>query len=167
MQKNIFLKPGDWFFGKGQGKVTTILGSCVSVVLWHSKQHLVGVSHILLPGRTVIKNGNSIHSRDLSGRFADEMLQIFQMEMALFGVKAQQFEAHLIGGGDMFPTCTKALSIGQRNIEMTTALLAALKIAVVHTDTGGGVYRRLTVDINTGQLKVERSEVNRFELLSA
>ncbi len=167
MKNTIFLKPGDWFFGKGQGKVTTILGSCVSVVLWSPKQQVIGVSHIILPERNKSKLVASQNKQDLSGRFADELMQIFKMEMDLFSLKPEQCQASLIGGGEMFPKIKVPVSIGQKNIQVTTALLAALKIPLIQTDTGGSIYRRLQVDIQTGQVKVDRSDINRFELLSA
>lgn len=168
MNKNVFLKPGDWFFGKGSGKVTTILGSCVSVVLWHPEKQILGVSHILLPSRQqLVRQPAPGRKSDLCGRFADELINIFQLEMALFGVKPTAFTACLVGGGNMFPHAIKAPCIGEKNIEICLALLADLQIPVCSNDLGGPLYRRLTVDIATGQLSIERSKVNRFELLFA
>lgn len=168
MNKNVFLKPGDWFFGKGQGKVSTILGSCVSIVLWHPKKQLLGVSHILLPSRQQsVKPAVCIKKPDLCGRFAEEMLNIFQLEMALFGVKPTEFSASLIGGGNMFPHNSRAPCIGEKNIERCRSLLASLNVPVQSTEVGGPLYRRLTVDIETGHISIEQSKVNRFELLFA
>lgn len=168
MNKNVFLKPGDWFFGKGQGKVTTILGSCVSIVLWHPQKQILAVSHILLPCRQQLaKPSIAPKNQDLCGRFAEDLLKIFQLEMALFGVKTSEFTAYLVGGGNMFPHANKAPCIGEKNIERCLSLLANLKIPVKGADVGGPLYRRLTVDIGTGQFHVEQSKVNRFELLFA
>lgn len=168
MNKNVFLKPGDWFFGKGEGKVTTILGSCVSIVLWHRQKQLLGVSHILLPCRQQLgKSPVSQNKADLCGRFADDLVKIFQLEMALFGAKATEFNAYLIGGGNMFPHAYKAPCIGEKNIERCLFLLKNLKIPVQSKDVGGPLYRRLTVDIGTGQFNIEQSKINRFELLFA
>ncbi|CAM5215703.1 chemotaxis protein CheD [Alishewanella longhuensis] len=168
MNKNVFLKPGDWFFGKGQGKVTTILGSCVSIVLWHPKKQLLGVSHILLPSsQQLVKPVVNPNKPDLCGRFADDLVKIFQLEMALFGAKAPEFTAHLIGGGNMFPHANKAPCIGDKNIERCLSLLENLKIPIQSKEVGSALYRRLTVDIASGQFKIEQSKINRFELLFA
>ncbi|MDP5460379.1 chemotaxis protein CheD [Alishewanella sp. SMS8] len=168
MNKNVFLKPGEWFFGKGQGKVSTILGSCVSVVLWHPEKHVLGVSHILLPNHQQSAMPLScVKKSDLNGRFADDLMKIFQLEIALFGIKASEFKAYLIGGGNMFPHAQKAPGIGEKNIERCLSLLGALNIPVQSTDVGGPLYRRLTVDIASGHFSIEQSEVNRFELLFA
>lgn len=168
MNKNVFLKPGDWFFGKGQGKVSTILGSCVSIVLWHPKKQLLGVSHILLPSRQqLVKPAVCIKKPDLCGRFAEDLVQIFQLEMALFGVKASEFNASLIGGGNMFPHANKAPCIGEKNVERCLSLLSGLNVPVQSTEVGGPLYRRLTVDIASGHFSIEQSKANRFELLFA
>ncbi|GGW57020.1 chemotaxis protein CheD [Alishewanella tabrizica] len=170
MNKNVFLKPGDWFFGKGEGKVSTILGSCVSMVLWHPKHQLLGVSHILLPSRQSVVPGSGelpVTKPDLSGRFADELIDIFKLETPLFHVNAAGFTACLVGGGNMFPHSQNAPAIGEKNVETCRQLLTALAIPIITTDTGGAIYRRLTVNIATGQIHIERSTVNRFELLFA
>lgn len=180
MSKHVFLKPGDWFFGKGDGKVTTILGSCVSIVLWHPQQHLLGVSHIVLPGRLpessatqpqadlaplsdgcVSGRGLEKH-RDLCGRYADELMIIFTLEMALFNATAAAFSASIIGGGKMFAGSTVP-QVGEKNVARCEALLAAQCISVTAKAVSGSVYRRLTVDIATGQFQVECAAINRFE----
>lgn len=44
-----FLNPGEIFFGGSGFRVRTLLGSCVSIVLWHPNRHLGGMCHYLLP----------------------------------------------------------------------------------------------------------------------
>ena len=45
----IFLGPGDYFFGSTSEQISTLLGSCVSLVAWLPERQLLSVSHVMLP----------------------------------------------------------------------------------------------------------------------
>ena len=47
----VFLRPGDWLVGMGPHRVNTLLGSCVSVVLWDAHRRAGAMCHCLLPRR--------------------------------------------------------------------------------------------------------------------
>ena len=47
----IFLQPGDFYFGDKDTRIRTILGSCVSITLWHPTRLIGGMCHFLLPFR--------------------------------------------------------------------------------------------------------------------
>lgn len=48
---DIFLQPGEWYFGEGNTRVRTTLGSCVAIVLWHPVRRIGGMCHYMLPSR--------------------------------------------------------------------------------------------------------------------
>ena len=47
---NIFLLPGEHFTGDARHRISTLLGSCVSITLWHPQLQVGAMSHFLLPG---------------------------------------------------------------------------------------------------------------------
>jgi len=47
----IFLGPGDLFFGDRDTRIRTLLGSCVAVTLWHPRAKLGGMCHFVVPTR--------------------------------------------------------------------------------------------------------------------
>ena len=47
----IFLQPGEFYFGEGKTRIRTLLGSCVAITLWHPRLHIGGMSHYMLPSR--------------------------------------------------------------------------------------------------------------------
>ncbi len=47
----IFLNPGEYFVGGAGFQVRTILGSCVSIILWHQRLRFGAMSHYLLSSR--------------------------------------------------------------------------------------------------------------------
>ena len=51
----VVLRPGDFYFGGGRTRISTLLGSCVSITLWHPQRHVGGMCHYLLARR----NGQS------------------------------------------------------------------------------------------------------------
>ncbi|MEE2002299.1 chemotaxis protein CheD [Alkalimonas sp. MEB108] len=159
---DIFLKPGDWFFGKTQGTATTILGSCVSLVLWQPERKLIGISHALLPHRP-----SATSTTGLSARFADEVVLLLSREITKHQLKPMDFQAKLFGGGDMF--CFERMHdpVGEKNIRAFSRMLNELDVDIVQSDLGGQLYRKLTICMATGQVEVKCSPVNCFELVAA
>ena len=44
----VFLQPGELYFGDRYTRLRTLLGSCVSIVLWHREALLGGMCHYML-----------------------------------------------------------------------------------------------------------------------
>ena len=63
----IFLQPGEFYFGEGKTRVRTLLGSCVAITLWHPRLHLGGMSHYVLPNRQHRKKHDPLDGRSIVG----------------------------------------------------------------------------------------------------
>ena len=65
---DIFLQPGEWYFGGRDTRIRTLLGSCIAITLWHPRLQVGGMCHFLLPSRS------SLHppATPLDGRYGDE-----------------------------------------------------------------------------------------------
>src|ERR1700754_4837785 len=94
---DIFLQPGEYFVGDGSYRLRTLLGSCVSITLWHPGKRYGAMSHFVLATRAVAR-GDA-----LDARYGDEALQLMVRELTAAGVSVEECEAKLFGGGDMFP----------------------------------------------------------------
>ena len=142
---DVFLSPGEHFVGDAQYRVHTLLGSCVSITLWHARWHVGAMSHFLLAER-------GSHSRygALDGRYGGEALVLMERDLAARGIAAADCEARLFGGADMFPGNACSLHVGRRNGETARALLSARGIRVVGDNLFGHSHRRLVFDIATG-----------------
>src|SRR5690606_5865574 len=46
------LLPGALWFGTGDVRLHTLLGSCVAITLWHPRYRYGGMCHFMLPGRS-------------------------------------------------------------------------------------------------------------------
>lgn len=141
-----FLRPGEFHFGGGHTRIRTLLGSCVSITLWHPLRHIGGMCHYMLPSRP------SRPADALDGRYADEAMALFDREIRRSGTRASEYQAKIFGGGNMFPNraAGAGLEIGQRNIEMAHSLLAERKIPIVAEHLGGDGHRKLVFDLWSG-----------------
>lgn len=159
MSHQVFLHPGDLWTGRCRvGRLTTILGSCVSLVALLPSESWLGVTHAVLPSRKPQRRNS------LSGRFVDESVDLFCRELARRGACLQHCELQLFGGGDMFgsvsgeaATWPQAVRIGEQNLRKVMDLLMEHQASLLRQDIGGHWYRHLTVDLATGQCRLDKN----------
>ena len=146
---DIFLQPGELFVADASFQIRTILGSCVSITLWHPKARVGGMSHFLLPTRGLIPP-----TSELDGRYGDEALQMMIKDLKASGVSARQCQAKIFGGGNMFPGQTRAsaITVGQRNGEAARALLLKQGIDVVTESLFGVGHRQIIFNVSNGDV---------------
>jgi chemotaxis protein CheD len=146
---DLFLRPGEYFVGSA-GRVGTLLGSCVSITLWHPRRRIGAMSHFLLAERGAARVGE----RD--GRYGDEVLTLMLDELAARDVRPEQCEAKIFGGGDMFPGhgTGMAKAVGQRNGEAARRMLEARGIAVRSRHLFGAGHRQIVFDVANGNVWV-------------
>jgi chemotaxis protein CheD len=144
----IFLQPGEYFVGDADYRVRTLLGSCVSITLWHPRRHVGGMSHFLLASR----GGRQI--AELDGRFGEEAMWLLLRDLVRADVAPPECEAKIFGGGDMFPnqTRTSAMNVGQKNGEMARRLLRGYGIPIVSESLFGIGHRQVIFDIASGHV---------------
>lgn len=143
----VVLSPGDFYFGGADTRVHTLLGSCVSVTVWHPYRLLGGMCHYMLPRRRLREPGAG-----LDGRYADHAIHMFLHEFARHGTEPAQYETRMYGGGNQSPPHQRgrAPDVARDNIEAGLGLLDRFGFRLARTDLGGTGPRRLTFDIATG-----------------
>jgi chemotaxis protein CheD len=145
--KNVFLQPGEYFVGDASHCVRTVLGSCVSISIWHAASKTGAMSHFLLPTRGRAK------AVQPDGRYADEALWLMLRELAERDVSQTQCEAKIFGGGNMFPLHTKSrTTVGHNNGLAARRLLTACGIPIVSESLFGEGHRQIIFDISTGDV---------------
>lgn len=145
---DIFLQPGEYFVGDANFRVRTLLGSCVSIALWHAKRRAGAMCHFLLPSRGEPDDGV------LDGRYGDEVMLIMTKELKQIHVNPTQCAAKIFGGGDMFPGQTRSdvRNIGRKNGDAARAVLQAHRIPVVSESLFGIGHRQIIFDISNGDV---------------
>ena len=145
----IFLQPGEYYVGDATHRVRTILGSCVSITLWHRKKQFGAMSHFVLATR-ITPRGEA----ELDARYGNEALELMLRELAIEGVAGEDCEAKLFGGGNMFPDQPRATdrNVGWMNGEAARELMRAQGIRVVSESLYGNGHRQVIFDIRTGHV---------------
>ncbi len=158
---DIFLQPGELFVADAGFQIRTILGSCVSITLWHPETCLGGMSHFLLPTR-----GHPVKRKDLDGRYGDEALQLMIDELHARGVAAEECQAKIFGGGNMFPGQAHAsgIMVGQRNGLAARELLQLRGIKVTKENLFGIGHRQIIFDLSRGDVWARQVQPSTLEL---
>lgn len=148
--KDVYLGIGDFHFACTPTRIRTLLGSCVSITLWHPALRIGGMCHYMLPER---QRPAQPGEPQPDGRYADEAMTLFDQAFAQYGTLARDYRAKVFGGGNMFATLgegSNSLAIGQRNIDTARRLLARRHIPIVAEHLGGDGHRKLIFDVGSG-----------------
>ncbi|MCQ4312277.1 chemotaxis protein CheD [Pseudomonas stutzeri] len=91
----------------------------------------------------------------LSGKYADEALELMLREAKKLGTRPEQYEVKLFGGGDMFANYKhRERTVAGRNIEAIRSLIAAHGLHITSESLGGVGYRNVIFDIASGNVWV-------------
>lgn len=163
--EEVFLKPGDFHFGNRNTRIKTILGSCISITMWHPKLHIGGMCHYMLPSR------NNTRLEKLNGKYADEALTLFLRKIQAIGTRPGDYEVKMFGGGNMFPsigradTCSPGASpeeildcknVSCKNKAMAAYLAKTHKLNVTVLDLGENTHRQIIFELWNGHVWVRK-----------
>lgn len=149
---DIFLQPGEFYFGDSDTRIRTLLGSCVAITMWHPKRKIGGMCHFMLPSRTVRP------ADVLDGRYADEAMLLFQREIRAVGTHPREYQVKLFGGGNMFKLpahCDEKAgcnNVACRNVMAARHLLHHHGYDIVAQHVGMLGHRNVMLDIWNGDV---------------
>lgn len=162
---DIFLQPGDFYFGDRNTRIRTLLGSCVSIVMWHPDLLIGGMCHYLLASRDK-KIGH------LDGRYGDEAVLMFFRETIRQKTDPGDYVVKIFGGGNMFANsnvhipcvdkpCDQVINtcrnVSCKNIVKGVALLEDYGFTISSKDLGGTLSRNIMFDIWSGDVWVRKN----------
>ena len=145
----IFLHPGEIYFGKAPMIISTLLGSCVAATIWHPTQHLGGMCHIVLPESL---------GKTCDMKYGDCAIGEFVKQITRHSTRANEYVVNIYGGSDMFPDMKKSegMKIGERNIDKVRELLELYKFKINEVDTGGTHSRKIRLDLSDGSVGIRK-----------
>lgn len=160
---DIFLNPGDFYFGDKETRIRTILGSCISITMWHPTLLIGGMCHYVVPKRPYKKPTDP-----LDGRYANEAMEMFLREIRAAGTHPSEYQVKVFGGGKMFNAsnnncnCSaphgpieKSLicrSVSCRNVATAQVMIDQLNLEIKGACMGGTGHRKLFFDVWSGQV---------------
>jgi len=165
---DIFLQPGEFYFGDRDTRIRTILGSCVSITMWHPKLLIGGMCHYMLASNPQRK----IHHLD--GKYGEDAILMFFQEAIRHNTNPKDYIVKIFGGGNMFPKhrahlpcetkpCKDVID-GCRNVSCKNSMIGhailereGFKIAAAHV--GGAGHRQIMFDVWSGHVWVRHTEL--------
>jgi chemotaxis protein CheD len=134
----------------GDMLVTLGLGSCIGLVLMDRRMGVAGLAHVVLPD-------SSGHTQVNQFKFADHAVPELIKRVVALGARRPMLEAVLVGGASMFAAIGGSMEVGARNEAAVKAQLAAARIRVHASATGGTRGRTVRVDPKTGIVLVREA----------
>jgi chemotaxis protein CheD len=146
---DVFLQPGAYFIGDSRHRIRTLLGSCVSITLWHPIKKIGTMSHFLL--------ANRIHDEaapKFDGRYGKEVMSLMIQELRQLNINANECEGKIFGGGDMFPGQSRSnlINVGRKNGEIARTLLNSQGIPIISESLFGVGHRQIIFDVRNGDV---------------
>jgi len=151
----VFLNAGDFHFHRqtsGENRpvvIRTLLGSCVSVVLWNPAKQIGGMCHAVLPAQ-------SSSLGPLDGNHCPGAIQLFLREIDRNRTHAAEYQAFLMGGARMSLGLRQAdrVSVGERNVAVCRQLLGDAGLVIRGEHVGLTGPRRVEFDLSTGSISL-------------
>lgn len=142
--REYYLYPG-LLFAEAQGcRVTTILGSCISVCLFDPVRQIGGINHYMLP----LWNGEGLPTP----RYGNVAIETLIERLQGMGCQHSRLQAKVFGGAAMWENGNSLIAIGERNIDLAWRLLDHYSIPVVGSDVGGSCSRKIICNTGTGEV---------------
>lgn len=158
---DIFLLPGEFYFGNEYQSVKTLLGSCVAITMWNKRLKIGGMCHYKLPRRLTPSSG------PLDGSYGEEAMLLFMENLNSYWLKPADMVVGVFGAGDMFQKVIKDRSktVGVQNIKLAHQVLDKLGFEITHESLGGNVSRKISLDLTKGVIKVQGLDVRQQKWL--
>ncbi|HTH94952.1 MAG TPA: chemotaxis protein CheD [Rhodocyclaceae bacterium] len=152
---DVFLHPGELWFGGDNARVRTILGSCVAITLWHPRRRIGGMCHYMLPESTNRKACAS------DGRYAADAIELLCGKIAHHRTFPGEYEAKLFGGGHMFLPLKREAGkfppVPDRNVAAARELMARHGFRIVAEHLGGHGHRSIIFEVCSGDVWVRQT----------
>ncbi|WP_226989232.1 chemotaxis protein CheD [Desulfuromonas sp. TF] len=143
-----FLYPGTVFIHPEPHRVTTVLGSCISVCLWDRSAGVGGINHFLLP----LWNGEGLSTP----RYGNIAIERLLEGMLRLGCRRESMVAKVFGGATMWSNPNGLIAIGKRNVELAWKMLQEQQIPILGSQVGGDVGRKIIFHSGTGEVMLRR-----------
>lgn len=144
---NVTLKQGEVYTSSTPALVSTVLGSCVSVILYSPDARMGVMCHAMLPCGT---DGDPL-------RYVESAVKHLYDRLSANSGRSAGFEAKLFGGSDMLAQSTRvngSLSVGRQNVEAAFKAIERLGLRLSASDTGGVRGRKIFFYSETGEVFV-------------
>jgi chemotaxis protein CheD len=157
----IYLKPGEMHISGKPSIVVTVLGSCLSVTMFHRRAGLGAICHGLLPECGKKKSCNSVCADGF--KFVDCSIKRMLKRFDVHDIKRGEIQIKCFGGADMFsvrPEMAGIVSVGKQNIVTARKMFENEGLTLHSIDVGGNQGRKILFYTHTGEVLLKRFQAN-------
>ncbi|MBI39921.1 MAG: chemotaxis protein CheD [Leptospiraceae bacterium] len=154
---DIFLQPGEFFWGDATTRIRTILGSCVAICIWHPELCVGGMSHSILPRRKNHENAGT----GQEARYVDESVELFLKNIKKSGTRPADYHVKLFGGGSFFGDGESDRSVGSMNVATARELLEKHGFRIHKEHLGGMEGRNVLFHLWNGEVWMRRISITK------
>jgi chemotaxis protein CheD len=147
--EKIYLKPGELVITEEPVVVTTILGSCVAVTMFHQPTGMAAICHAMQP------SGHGSKSFKFVDTAVHYMVKFFHNQK----ISRNEIETKLFGGAEMFRSVqpkVRDLSVGWQNVSAACQYVQTYGLILKSSDTGGKRGRKLLFTTDTGTVYLKK-----------
>lgn len=160
MSKSVFLLPGEAHFAKEPTVISTLLGSCVALVIHDARRAWGGMNHYMLPDTS--EGGGAL----APGKYGDKAIPNLIKVATMSGCQIGDLRGRLYGGASVVGhlASTGSMDIGNRNVEVADRLCREAGLRIVERQVGGSTGRKLFFDVSDGSVRmnmIAQNEQNR------
>ena len=130
----VFLLPGEYMVSKQPHLISTLLGSCVSVCLYHPQHHFGGMNHYMLTKGP---------AGERSGKYGDYAINVLLQFMERACGSLAGVEGMIFGGANVVGSIGTGAQIGEKNIALAREMLKKHGIRVIKEQVGGNAGLKL------------------------
>jgi chemotaxis protein CheD len=151
----IYLHPGDCHFSKSPEVISTVLGSCISVVMRSPERGITVVTHSQMP------EYNLLESEYLSFRYHYTDSSIYSVIKYFDGqlIPRDTLEVKLFGGAEILAgksEFNQSSSVGKKNMDTALRVIDKEGLIISASDLGGKQGRKLFIVSDSGEVYLSR-----------
>ncbi len=147
-----FIHPGEFFSSYDDIIISTLLGSCISVVLVDHANEVGGMNHFMLPSTT-----SKEFYLTQSGKYGMFAMELLINSLMKNGADRKSLEAKVFGGATVMQDLGKSyINVSQSNIDFAFEYLNVESIKIISSDVGGILGRKIFLYPKTGKVLLKR-----------
>ena len=150
--KEIYLEIGAFFWGGPNYRITTVLGSCVSICIWHPQKKIGGICHYAMPGYREKRRAK------LNSRYGDDVIWMMLDKIKMSNTIPKEYVTKIFGGANVIINDNNILNIGQKNVIKAFERTKKAGFLINTQDVGGTKSRKLRFDLWSGDVWMKKFE---------
>lgn len=144
--KTMFLNIGDFYFGSKNIQIKTVLGSCISIVLWHPKSDICSMSHCLLYDRDK-------EDSQLDFKLGKDVITEILIKTKFRQIHQSEYVTKIFGGGNIVDKQNGLVgNIGSKNSLNILKMLKENGFRIHTSDVGGNYGRKIIFHGDNGDV---------------